>query len=1714
MDATPPRPASRDTAAITAVKDGIAQAYGAIAAGLPSDVARARWQEAHGVLRIVANSALIRLSEEVGNLLAHARDAAVDPPRLDGAINGAGTAILACLGDLAAGLPDRPMRLLPAYRALLQARGVEQASPSELFYPDIGNEHPARPAAVMAEVEALRAARRRFEAALLRWLRNAGDTGALDEICATVATVEASRATQKARAPWCAALAVIEGLRSGALSPNPELPRFIAKLNIQIGRVIDGSGEFPESLFRQALYFIALAPAAGGLAGELRRAYALDGILDAEDADTPLAPLIPEGLGRDLKRLNQTWSGWAAGETKTDALRAEIDAVEGAAIMLSARAPAELLAEIRTAMRAQADAGKPDPAAAVEISCALLIMEKVIDSPGTPESFARRAANARARLQACRSDRAALRHLPPMELLDAQARRDEAKLLLSQTLAQAETMIARVESVLEAFFADAGTRAALAGLDKPLAQCAGMFSMLQDEPAAVALGVCREEIGRLAAGRGDDAAIKDRLVRRLTALAAYVGASRQGYADLDALHARAGLGAADTALAPQTEKPIDLKSAALPADVAESLDHEMLEVFLEEARDVLANVETALPLSRQDPQNTEHLTSLRRAFHTLKGSGRMVGLTHLGEAAWEIEQVFNRLVQEKLPGTPDLYRLIALAHESFARWVSELRTGGHAAVDAVMLADWARRVRAGEPLPVAEVEAAGEPAPGTQTARLKMLTVKIGAASISPVLYGIFIEEARQLILVLEGYGSRIANEPHVAAEADFLRAAHTLCGIAATVGFDEVSELASSLERTLLGAGPAGTSLNAAARADMARAIERLSQMVARIAERQAPGADPALVEALNKAATPRRVDAVFSDPVYTGAPSDNVPGTEPASIARERRGKRLDDDIDEELLAVFLTEAQELLPQIGQDLRDWRARPLDMLVPQSLKRLLHTLKGSSRMAGAMALGELTHQMETRVENASRLAEVPESLYDELDGSYDRLNELIDELQAMEREPGISSQKLPAAIEALSDRMAAATLTGKFRAVGSVTNTQPTLTALPTQPTMRGLASIGPATGTKRAAASSDEAGAPVAPAAAAPRAVLRIRAESAERLANQAGEVAIARARAESELRGVRGAMRELTDNIIRLRGQLREIEMQAEMQMQTRIAHSDETDVHFDPLEFDRFTRLQELTRLMAESVNDVATVQQNLMHNLDEGEAALGAQARTTRELQDELLRIRMVPFSSLSDRLYRVARLASKDVGKRVQLDIRGAQAELDRGVLDRIVAPLEHLLRNSIAHGIEPEGVRKSAGKPEAGEIVIEVRQEGSEVVIGIADDGAGLDVERIRARALTQGLMREDESLSDAQIADFIFRSGFSTVESVSEVAGRGVGLDVVGNEISSLGGRIEMDFERGKGTRFTIYLSVTLTVLKAVVMRAGDELYTVPSLLVEQVQSLKPEPLAAAYDAHEIAWQGARYPLHYLGQLLGRAQVAPSQQRYSPVLLLRSGPHRAAIHVDQLLGGQEIVVKNIGPQLARVPGVTGAAVLASGDTVLILNPVPLAQRAMLAMVQPAAVQTAPVAAVQTAPVAAMLTDPVATVQSSEPAAPRAAPVPARQAAVLVVDDSLTVRKITGRALAREGYNVVVAKDGIEALEKMQSATPDVIITDVEMPRMDGFDLTRNVRADPRLKDLPVIMITSRTAEKHRKHAAELGVNVFLGKPYEERELLEHIAGFVRAVA
>ncbi|HEY1091758.1 MAG TPA: response regulator, partial [Burkholderiaceae bacterium] len=597
--------------------------------------------------------------------------------------------------------------------------------------------------------------------------------------------------------------------------------------------------------------------------------------------------------------------------------------------------------------------------------------------------------------------------------------------------------------------------------------------------------------------------------------------------------------------------------------------------------------------------------------------------------------------------------------------------------------------------------------------------------------------------------------------------------------------------------------------------------------------------------------------------------------------------------------------------------------------------------------------------------------------------------------------------------------------------------------------------------------------------QAQVRVRGMLLERMANQAGEVSIRRARLESELSQMKSALLDLDDNLERLRGRLRELELQAEAQMGSREEALRTAGREFDPLEFDRYTRFQELTRMMAEAVGDVATVQRGLQRNVALGEDELAAQSRLTRELQDDLLRTRLIEFESLSERMHRVVRQAARETGKQANLEIQGGHIELDRSVLERMVGPFEHLLRNSLSHGIETPEVRQAAGKNPQGAMQVALRQEGNQIVISFADDGAGLNLARIRERGIAQGLIEADAEVEEKALMALIFEPGFSTATQVTELAGRGVGMDVVRSEVNTLGGYIDIANEPGKGARFDVWLPLTTAVTQIVQLRYGEQSAAVPAALMEGLHRVDWAVVDAAYASGQIEIDGHTFPLYGLGALLGHGGRGSVHGRYAAVVIVNSAHQRLALHVDEVLGNQEVVVKNLGAQLRHVPGLGGISLLANGEVALIYNPVALASRYGQAAQARAREEVSALAA-QLAAVEVL------------------APL------VLVVDDSLTVRRVTQRLLEREGFRVELAKDGLEALEKLAGdELPAVVLSDIEMPRMDGFDLVRNLRDDERLAALPVIMITSRIARKHREYAAELGVDHYLGKPYDEDQLV-----------
>ncbi|WP_153162617.1 Hpt domain-containing protein [Zoogloea sp. 1C4] len=1282
----------------------------------------------------------------------------------------------------------------------------------------------------------------------------------------------------------------------------------------------------------------------------------------------------------------------------------------------------------------------------------------------------------------------------------------------------------------------------------------------------------------------------------------------------------------------------------------EEIDAELLSIFIEEAIEVRSTIARKIVELRERPRDVEVLTTIRRSFHTLKGSGRMVGLKDFGEAAWSMEQTLNHWLRLELPVNAELHTLIDDAHAAFSAWIDQLNAGAGTHKDVSQLLADAERLRseapaeaparvtpapaapatppsaAGdteemdlestiivpdasftetdigtpmalhheapdapplielqfpdlsfvepeaepapaapapapaddfsldfdlptdfpaeapaaetapptlieaplpledlapedepealpalpdsiqtveealadleesielpdtfeavealpveaidaptieiptldetptfdlpvtdepleplEPLETVEVEAAGiEAEPETEEAinieeidaenvaddDISQDEVRLGDVVLSRPLFDLYLVEARQHVATLRHELARLSVNPSLVPPQSAIRAAHTLSGISGTARFVAPQALAKALElaeQRLSDHDRAPTAdqtilLNSAATA--------LEGMLVQLSARSLPQPAPDLVEQLDGILASHLAEVISlrpeAPPALVTTPINPVPAAprpaEPTAAAPQLR-----DELDTDLLPIFLDEGNELLDQLDVAVHNWRGNPTDTTNAAGIARLLHTLKGSARMVGAMSLGQSLHDLETRLERVRGQNAAESGILDELETALDQTRQALDTLGNPE-----AAAPAPEPVQPAS----------------------PVATHIDLDDT------------------------APAQPgelAAQAARTMLRVEASRIDQFVNEAGEISIARTRIEGELRTLRRSLLDLTENVIRLRNQLREVEIQADTQMQSRLSQVETHHTEFDPLEMDRYTRLQELTRMMAESVGDVTTVQQNLLKNLDGAESALHAQSRMARELQQSLMYVRMVPFDSLAERLYRLVRQTAKELGRRANLDIIGGQIEIDRSVLEAMTGPLGHLVRNAVAHGIEPPDVRRAAGKPEIGQITLRVAHEGNDVVIEFRDDGAGLDFARIRAHALETGLIEAGEETDDKRLTNLIFVPGFTTA-SLSSLAGRGVGMDVVKSETAAVGGRISVATEAGQGTTFRIHLPLTLAVTQALLVRAGGRTLAIPSSMVAQVLELKPKALEEVRAKRGTEWLGEHFSYRYLPRLLGDNESQPQLDRFNWVLLLRAGSETLALHVDALRGNQEVVVKNAGPQYARMVGYSGATVLGDGEIVLILNPVALAGRAH------------------------------ASAEDVLPATSRSSLTPA-QPTVMVVDDSLTVRKITGRLLEREGYRVITAKDGVDALEQLLTASPDVIIADIEMPRMDGFDLTRNIRADARLKAVPIIMITSRTAEKHKRYAEEIGVNHYLGKPYDEDVLLQLIRDFV----
>ena len=787
-----------------------------------------------------------------------------------------------------------------------------------------------------------------------------------------------------------------------------------------------------------------------------------------------------------------------------------------------------------------------------------------------------------------------------------------------------------------------------------------------------------------------------------------------------------------------------------------------------------------------------------------------------------------------------------------------------------------------------------------------------------------------------------------------------------------------------------------------------------------------------------------------------------------------KLPDEVDEEIIDIFFEEADEILETVDQNVQEWLGQRDNGVYCENLLRALHTLKGGARLVGLVDLGDQTHAFESFLIGGQDRAILDDEAAQALQVKYDELESAVNGLKAAASAAMMPSAEGPVVLEPEprdADSRDPGQAGGESETAASVAEAEPDAApdVVPVEPTAHAAAeNVVPLV---RVPPSEAEK-----PTPKTPQEMVRVSAALLEELVNLAGESSIVRARAEQGMSDFSASLEEMETTIERVREQLRRLEIETEAQVLFRQERLEGPNYkEFDPLEMDRYSHLQQLSRGLSESASDMLDLKETLTFKAREAETLLIQQARLNTELQEGLMRTRMVPFSRLLPRLRRIVRQVSRDLDKQVEFHAYNAEGELDRNVLERMVPPLEHMLRNAIDHGIESPDVRTGCGKAPKGRIDLKLSREAGDVVVEISDDGAGIEAESVRAKAIELGLMADNADFTDEEVLDFVLAPGFSTADSVTQISGRGVGMDVVYSEVKRLGGSIEIASIHGKGSRFTIRLPFTVSVNRALMVSVQDDVYAIPLNTIEGIVRVSGKELKELYapNGRVFEYAGIPYRLRYLGTYLGHEFKPREDSGSVPVVLVRSGDHAVAVQVDGVQGSREIVVKSLGPQFAGVGGISGATILGDGSVVVILD--------LLALIR-------------------------AQSFGDRAAAAHLKTQVDRARCVMVVDDSVTVRKVTSRLLERQGMDVITAKDGVEAIAMLAERRPDIILLDIEMPRMDGFEVARQVRHDKRLSSLPIVMVSSRTGEKHKEHAKELGVNRFLGKPFQESELLATI--------
>jgi len=1083
--------------------------------------------------------------------------------------------------------------------------------------------------------------------------------------------------------------------------------------------------------------------------------------------------------------------------------------------------------------------------------------------------------------------------------------------------------------------------------------------------------------------------------------------------------------------------------------------------------------------------------ALARAVHTLHGSAHMAEALVIAELAGELERWTKALMAAGTALSEDDCKVLEESAGIIEQMLSSLPYETTESDGYRNLLNQVRSLYEAVPVPSAEKTLAEIVEDEAYGQAVEVNEMQIDAEPMQEVtaegddpyaecddeLLDIFLEEGAEN---LEDSDSALhrwrESTDDGEALAELQRALHTLKGGARMADLGPIGDLAHAVESLISAIAEGHTGAGDDAMDDLQHAQDSLAHMLDSVRNRKPLAAAESLIarlHGLSEQVPAAAAEMLQDEPLVAPRQqqdTETVGEQDEEVVTRQQDANPVAEsgggpepasedpyaETDPEILEVFLEEAGDILEHTEQTLQAWKYASDDQSLMTELQRELHTLKGGARMADITAIGDLAHAVESlMVRVAGGGISASESMFAVLEQAHDSLTGMLGLVR--KHQSLTTASEIVASLESLC---AGGEVAAPLKASKSTVAKDESEKSAPA-------VAVEGETGHKERRAMSRSS-----------QELVRVKANLLDNMVNYAGEVSIYRSRLEQQIGAYRFNLVEMDQTVSRVREQLRKLEIETEAQVLFRYeTETDMEDEDFDPLEMDRYSHMQQLSRSMMESISDLNSIQSLLDNITRESETLLLQQSRVNTELQEGLMRTRMVPFTGLAARLRRIVRQTAQELGKKVELELSGAEGEMDRTVVDRIIAPVEHMLRNAISHGIEMPEQRRNAGKPESGTIRILLDRESSDVVLRIVDDGAGMNLAAIRRKAIERGMMDAGSDLSDNDVLQFILETGFSTAEKVTQVAGRGVGMDVVNSEVKQLGGSLHIESESGKGTSFTVRLPFTLALNQALLVEVGEDTYAIPLSSIEGIVRMRVEDLKAYYDdaAARFNYGGLEYEIRHLGSLLGTGKPRLDSAPKHPLLLARVGDRGVALHIENLLASREIVVKSVGPQISAVKGVSGATILGDGSVVMILDVVEMLRGgASLAMAQ----------------VEELIQQPLRTEAVS----------------VMVVDDSITVRKVTSRLLERNDMNVVTARDGVDAVSKLQEYIPDIMLLDIEMPRMDGFELATHVRNEARLRDIPIIMITSRTGDKHRQRAMQIGVNRYLGKPFQEAELMENI--------